>query len=1215
MSKRFVPSVKVTIGIVAVLAAIITSMFILPMHTAQAAPDDTSVMKKILANAIGRCYNNTYIHKDYTPAGTFDMEDIFVWKGNKEQNILILNDYGGKMSCKQVFLGSKKAQGLNSLFGKTPTKATELGYEQSKDTTAASTKCINVLYKYKSPETGQMTDYISNSLCFGITSSGIVDMDSFPEGGVAEGDCANPICLSTDVRGVVYVNWLDNYGLYNSLEVATYDTNMFAGGNGTKWDDLYNEISNGVGRIGSDQGYSNTRLNLDKSVNDPGAFAKYEITNFTKAAETVFKYYTGSSNMDSQKFTTEDIEYILNKAYLSMKSDGIITEDSHCFYGKDEALSQNTNYAKYNASQSDNKNQGTWCPVFLNTGLAAGKTYNVVASNLKDLVAVDPQRVLELVTDLNKGYDTTNDYCYANAQKDYNDFNQAYLNEKYNGAGDADKLKFYKQQMQEIRQIMNTPGELYKTENGRTECVDWPKFDPDAEIPSTSVDNNNGSTNGVTNNDPNSGNTGGTDSELAGCLNGASSLGWILCPVLRIVGETVDKVYSDIEQNWLPIDNNLISTTSGIYDAWKVFRDFANIAFVIMLILIVLSQITGFGISNYGIKKILPSLIVVAVLVNMSFLLCQLLVDVMNIVGAEVGGIFARIGVGNGTTVTGGTVVKGAIATVFSVAGITGLGITVGYTIVTNPGLLIPILIFGIGIIITLFFFYAILAIRKAGIYAMIILSPLAIVCYALPNTKSLFDRWKKLFTALLVVYPICQIVTGGGQMISGLMLQGGQDDGFVYNVVAIILSFAPIFLIPSLVKGSLTGLGNIGTKLSQTGSRLRGITTSKLTNSDTAKRLRTTGAYVGATQGRELMNKVNDKLRRAKVIGGLVRGVEDSKLGEAIKKQNARKDAQAKVAYRKMLMDDASAANISDTMTGDTIQNELAAQELKHQQDLVNNAVDGILSGRGEYTDATGATQAINSSNLDSLTAAWESYMNQYDATGDKNALLNAKALTQIMFENNGDKGRTRIMDKIKERNFNATTGVGHRTQSLDDLSQYINRNSKWMTGLKAADTGSYKLIGDVASGNNLDNLHAYNTAAHDKLNAGNVRDLGDSFFDGIRASNAQGIFNTNSSNFDQRRFDELATIRDTFARTMNDPRTAESIKPDMLREMNKINRIVYDGRYNQAYNAAYTAWQAQAGHSGMSMTDYDADYAATHGGRSFRDDFGHYKDLVPPP
>lgn len=73
--------------------------------------------------------------------------------------------------------------------------------------------------------------------------------------------------------------------------------------------------------------------------------------------------------------------------------------------------------------------------------------------------------------------------------------------------------------------------------------------------------------------------------------------------VLNIVSQTVDAVYSDIEENWLPIDNNLISTTSGIYDAWKVFRDFANIVFVILLILIVLSQITGVGISNYGIKK------------------------------------------------------------------------------------------------------------------------------------------------------------------------------------------------------------------------------------------------------------------------------------------------------------------------------------------------------------------------------------------------------------------------------------------------------------------------------------------------------------------------------------------------------------------------------------------------------------------------------------
>lgn len=1210
MSKRSLQSIKIFAGIVATLSIVVSTLLLMPLRV-QASPDDTSIMKKTLANAISKCYSSTYIHQDITPAGHFSMEDdMFVYANRKKGDILVLDDLGGKMSCEQVFLGSNKAQGLNSLFGKNPSSPASLGYVQAPGDNPSSTRCMSISYKHPG-SSGNVEQFTSNSLCFGVLSDGTIDKNSFPEGSEFASDCDQPVCLAADALGRVYIVWEDNYGMHYDMEVAYYG-NAMNNSSATSWDDLYNTVSGEASKLGSEYGYTNPSMSQTKT-DDPGAFASYTINNYGDAAKTAFQYYTGSSNMDSQKFTTEDVTYLLDKAYAKMKSEGIINEDSKCFVGKDEALAQGTSYAHFNP----NMDPQMWCPVYLNTGLAAGKTYNIVGSSLKGLYAASPDEILKIITNRNEGYATAGDMCVENAQKRYDEFVQAWKDEYAKGDNkDSAKLKYYKEQQQKIRQMLNKTGGTYKTQNGQVVCLELPTVDgaPDTP-PDTSGDNNGGTTSGG-NNDSSSGVTGGTTSDLAECLNNASSLGWILCPVLNIVSKTVDSVYSDIEENWLPIDNNLISTTAGIYDAWKVFRDFANIVFVAMLIVIVLSQITGFGISNYGVKKILPSLIVVAVLVNMSFLFCQLAVDVVNVVGAEAGSIFARIGNSGKTSITGGTVVRGAIATIFSAAGVSAAAVGVTVAIVTNPGLLIPILIFGLGLIITLFFFYAILAIRKAGIYAMIILSPLAIVCYALPNTKSLFDKWKKLFTALLLVYPICQIVTGGGQMISGLMLKDGQD-GFIYNVVAVILSFAPIFLIPSLIRNSLAGLGNIGTKLSQLGGRFRGATTSRLNNSDVAKRLRTSGAYLGATEGRNLVNKVNDKLRNAKGIGGLVRGIEDHGLGKIISRQNARKDAQAKAAYRKMLMDDAGAANISDTMTADTIANDLAAQEYKYRQDLISNTADGMLSGRGVYEDSTGIEQSINTNDLNSLSDAWEYYMNQYDTTGDDNALLNAQALTHLMIENNGDKGRTRVMNNMKARNFDAASGVSTRSASFNELSRYINRNSKWMAGLKAADTGSFRMIGDAAKGgaagtsDNMANLHEYNTAAYDKLTSGNVRDLGDSFFDGVKVSNSQGVFDPRSANFDQARFNELVKVRDTFARTMADPRTAESIKPDMLREMNKINRIVYNSQLKLAFDKEYAAWQVA--NPGGSIKDFNSNYKTTHGGRAFGEVFGQYKDLTP--
>ena len=363
MNKRFI---KISSCIVAILALLIGSLFILPLHSVVAAPDDTSIMKKTLANAITSCYNSSYIHKDITPAGQFKTEDIFVYhfSSGKKGKVLILDDLGGSINCEQVFLGSKKTQGLNSLFNKNPTTPTNLGYVQSGDNNPSSTRCMSVSYKHASAEAGgNMVNYTSNSLCFGVMSDGKIDMDSFPSGGVPSSECIDPICLSANVQGKVFVNVLGNDGLHAEWEVAYFDTNMFAGGDGTKWDDLYKEVSNAVSGMNNDNGYANVSTNQTKT-DDPGAFATYTINDYGEAAKAAFKYYTGSSNMDSQKFTNEDIRYLLDKAYAKMRSDGIISEDSTCFVGKDEALNQGTPYAYYKPGDDDEP--GKWCPAYLN---------------------------------------------------------------------------------------------------------------------------------------------------------------------------------------------------------------------------------------------------------------------------------------------------------------------------------------------------------------------------------------------------------------------------------------------------------------------------------------------------------------------------------------------------------------------------------------------------------------------------------------------------------------------------------------------------------------------------------------------------------------------------------------------------------------------------------------------------------------------------------
>ena len=58
-----------------------------------------------------------------------------------------------------------------------------------------------------------------------------------------------------------------------------------------------------------------------------------------------------------------------------------------------------------------------------------------------------------------------------------------------------------------------------------------------------------------------------------------------------------------------------------------------NAVFAVIFLWVIFSQISNVGVSNYGIKKILPRLIIGALLVNLSFYLCQIAVDLSNILG------------------------------------------------------------------------------------------------------------------------------------------------------------------------------------------------------------------------------------------------------------------------------------------------------------------------------------------------------------------------------------------------------------------------------------------------------------------------------------------------------------------------------------------------------------------------------------------------------
>ncbi|MFZ2835744.1 MAG: hypothetical protein WAZ21_00285 [Candidatus Saccharimonadales bacterium] len=324
----------------------------------------------------------------------------------------------------------------------------------------------------------------------------------------------------------------------------------------------------------------------------------------------------------------------------------------------------------------------------------------------------------------------------------------------------------------------------------------------------------------------------GSSSQQPGAANTArscdiGSLGWIICPAMSFLGDVTDKIYTiviGLLETKISIFETLDPTKNSTYVAWGVMRNIANIAFVIVFLIIIYSQLTSMGVSNYGIKKMLPKLIVAAILVNLSFYICQIAVDLSNILGGSIKNFFDGIGGLTATNSPGGTDMSSNAGGIIALV---TLAIAGGIVLIAT---LLPILAVGVVAILMIFL---LLLFRQAAIIILIFVAPLAFVAFLLPNTQKFFDQWRKMFTAMLVLYPIIALVFGAAGLASTVIKQSAasnasQSDLDLLAVVALGVALIPLFVVPTLLKGALSSLGAIGAKINSIGTKAEGSARAK---------------------------------------------------------------------------------------------------------------------------------------------------------------------------------------------------------------------------------------------------------------------------------------------------------------------------------------------------------------------------------------------------
>jgi hypothetical protein len=188
------------------------------------------------------------------------------------------------------------------------------------------------------------------------------------------------------------------------------------------------------------------------------------------------------------------------------------------------------------------------------------------------------------------------------------------------------------------------------------------------------------------------------------------------------------------------IDTN----TEAILASWSIMRDFANMLFIIILIVIAYGTI--FNIRGYDFRSLIGRFIIVAVLVNFSLVICGLMIDISQIVSNTflnaMGDISDNLGQGL------------QLANLFPVnknfqfrSGLLDIGFSI---ILTLFFAIFFVFAFIVSIAVPVTFAFA----RIPILWALLIVSPMAWFLSILPSTRIAFDKWWKNFLAWNLFLP-----------------------------------------------------------------------------------------------------------------------------------------------------------------------------------------------------------------------------------------------------------------------------------------------------------------------------------------------------------------------------------------------------------------------------------------------------------------------------
>lgn len=436
-------------------------------------------------------------------------------------------------------------------------------------------------------------------------------------------------------------------------------------------------------------------------------------------------------------------------------------------------------------------------------------------------------------------------------------------------------------------------------------------------------------------------------SDIDACKEHGGNLSWVICPIFDMLHGAVNFMQSAID-HLMQVDvksvfNRSTDTGAAYYKAWNSFRVLGIAIIVIAGLIMVISTALGFEFFDaYTIKKVLPRILVAIIGISLSWWLLEYLAELTNDVGVGIRSLiyypFKDLAQSYGGMQSVGSSLIGAIAIG---GGFVILGIGAVLSLIATAALAALVA-------------FLVLVIRQVVIIFLILIAPLAIACYVLPNTQKAYHLWWDSLAKGMMMFPIISAFIAAGQVFAVVASSNPNGSFGLSKAMAVLAYFLPYFMLPftfRLAGGAIATLGGLVNDRSS--GMFDGLKNYRKNQSQKRMAYRTQRVGDRAMQARaQAVRSLNSAAnKRGRVAGGLMRFA-----GGQIAGQGGIEDKMSAINARtgKAIEDEIATGNDS-RIRGLTV-NKKAVDRMGRNAAISAGLMREDAKGRREYKSLGGA-------------------------------------------------------------------------------------------------------------------------------------------------------------------------------------------------------------------------------------------------------------------